>query len=185
MADYTTLHDLTFQPFISSAKLQDRVAELAKAISVDYHGKEPVFLAILNGSFMFAADLSRYYSGNCRFSFIKMRSYQGISSTGEIDTLIGLDVSLQGKDVIIVEDIVDSGLTMQNILRRVEEQEPASVAVVSLLLKPDELAVPLDIQYLGFEIPSLFVVGYGMDYNDLGRNLPEILQLVPEEKSNT
>ncbi|MCB0704899.1 MAG: hypoxanthine phosphoribosyltransferase [Saprospiraceae bacterium] len=181
MSAILKLHDLTFQPFISAQAINARVLELANTLSRDYAGKEPVFLAILNGSFIFAADLVRAFSGKCITSFVKLASYQGVSSSGEINTLIGMNFSLKDRHVIIVEDIIDSGLTMQNLLLRVKELNPASVAIISLLVKPDELAVPLDIDYCGFEIPSLFVVGYGMDYNELGRNLPGIWQLMVEE----
>ncbi|MBR9920075.1 MAG: hypoxanthine phosphoribosyltransferase [Bacteroidetes bacterium] len=179
MADLIQLHDLQFQPFISAEQIARRIAELGQSLSKDLEGKNPLFIAVLNGAYVFTADLLRAFEGNCDVSFVKLASYQGVSSTGKINTLIGLNNELKGRHVVLVEDIVDSGLTMKNLRIQVLEKAPASVTIVSLLVKPEELQVPLDLPYVGFEIPPLFVVGYGMDYNEHGRNLPDIWQLKP------
>ena len=172
-----TAHDLTFRPFISAEKIAARVAELGAQITTDYDGKRPVMLGILNGAFMFAADLVRSVDTECEFTFVKIKSYKGTSTTGNVQTVLGLDASLKGRHVIIVEDIVDTGRTLTNFLQDLAAAEPASVAIAACFFKPDALQQPLSIEYCGFEIPNKFILGYGLDYDGLGRNLPDVWQL--------
>lgn len=172
------VHDKSFETYISEEQIQQRVAEIAAGISHDYAGKRPLFIAILNGSFMFAADLFRRLSIDAELCFIKLSSYKGMQSSGRVITTIGLDDDLFGRDVIIVEDIVDTGKTLHNFLPRLIHQQPKSLKMVTLLHKPDATEFALSLDYVGFSIPNKFVVGYGLDYDGLGRNLKEIYQLV-------
>ncbi|WP_339902874.1 hypoxanthine phosphoribosyltransferase [uncultured Cyclobacterium sp.] len=172
------LKNLVFEQYLKEAVLLKRVKELANAINHDYRGKNPIFLAVLNGSFMFMSDICKEVSVDVKVSFIKIASYTGIKSDGKVRDMIGLEESLQGKDVIIVEDIVDTGNSMWHLLETINAQKPKSVEVVSLLTKPEALKKPIDIKYVGFEIPDLFVVGYGLDFEGLGRNLRDLYQIV-------
>ncbi len=174
-------HDLFFRPFLSKEEIQHRVEELAMRITQDYSGKKPVFITILNGAFIFLADLVRHCDLPCEITFIKLSSYEGVKSTGKIQTLIGLDIELTGRDVIIVEDIIDTGETIRQFLKMLNEMRPASVKLAALLLKPEALQYEIAIDYKGFDIPNKFVIGYGLDYNGEGRNLPDIYQLVEGE----
>lgn len=169
--------DKRFRPFIDAATIAQRVAELAAKISEDYKGLDPLFIGILNGSFVFAADLFRSISIPAEISFIKLASYKGTSSTGHVITAIGLDENLRGRHIIIVEDIVDTGKTMSAFLPELLDRHPASVKIASLLIKPEALAHNVTVDYYGFEIANQFVVGYGLDYDGYGRNLPELYQL--------
>lgn len=169
--------DKTFVPFLSSHEIQQRIQELASQISKDYEGKKPLFIGILNGSFMFAADLFKHISIPASISFIKLVSYKGTSSTGTVITSIGLEEDLSGKDVILVEDIVDTGKTMSEFIPSIQKQQPASIAICTLLQKPEALQFPLEINYIGFNIPDKFVVGYGLDYDGYGRNSEDIFQI--------
>ena len=171
------LYDKTFDTYLSSDTIQQKVQELAAQINKDYAGKKPLFIAILNGSFMFAADLFRTLTIEAELCFIKLASYKGMKSSGNVVTSIGLEDDLYGKEVVIVEDIVDTGKTMYQFLPKLQHQQPASLKIVTLLHKPDALKHPLTIDYIGFSIPNKFVVGYGLDYDGLGRNLKEIYQL--------
>ncbi len=170
--------DLQFKPFLPANVIQDRIKALGKALTIRYGDKKPVFLGVLNGAFMFAADLVRACPFECELSFIKLSSYRGMRSSGEVQQLIGLDRSIAGRHVILVEDIIDSGLTMFRFLPELRKLEPASVSIVSLLVKPDQVLHKIPVDYVGFEIPSVFVLGYGMDYEGLGRNLPDLYQVV-------
>ena len=172
------LHDKTFDIYLSEAVIQTKVQEIADQINKDYEGKKPLFIPILNGSFMFAADLFKHIAIAAEISFIKLASYKGMKSSGQVLTAIGLDMDLIDRDVIIVEDIVDTGKTLYQFLPKLQHQQPASLKIASLLHKPDSLLYPLTIDYLGFSIPNKFVVGYGLDYDGLGRNLKEIYQVV-------
>ncbi|GAB3006724.1 hypoxanthine phosphoribosyltransferase [Cyclobacterium sediminis] len=172
------LKNLVFEQYLKEAVLLKRVKELANAINHDYRGKNPIFLAVLNGSFMFMSDICKEVSVDVKVSFIKIASYTGIKSDGKVRDMIGLEESLQGKDVIIVEDIVDTGNSMWHLLETINAQKPKSVEIVSLLTKPEALKKPIDIKYVGFEIPDLFVVGYGLDFEGLGRNLRDLYQIV-------
>ncbi|NCT76851.1 MAG: hypoxanthine phosphoribosyltransferase [Chitinophagaceae bacterium] len=173
-----TVHDKTFETYLTEETIQHRVKELARQIDEDYAGKRPLFIAILNGSFMFAADLFKYLQIEAEISFIKISSYKGMQSTGRVVTTIGLDDDLFGRDVVLLEDIVDTGKTLHNFLPRLEHQQPRSLRLATLLHKPDATEYPLQLDYVGFSIPNKFVLGYGLDYDGLGRNLKEIYQLV-------
>ncbi|SHE67996.1 hypoxanthine phosphoribosyltransferase [Psychroflexus salarius] len=170
------LHDLTFEPYISAEKIQNTVKSLAVTIAKDYTTKTPVFVGVLNGAFMFLGDLMKYYQQPCEINFTKLASYQGTSSTGEVQTLIGLN-SLEGRDVIIVEDIVDTGHTLAKIIDLLTEAKVNSYKIASLFYKPKAYKYDFKVDYVGLEIPPKFIVGYGLDYDGLGRNLPEIYQL--------
>jgi hypoxanthine phosphoribosyltransferase len=172
------VHDKTFETYLNEETIQARVKEMAEALNKDYAGRRPLFIAILNGSFMFASDLFKYLTIDAEICFIKLASYKGMKSTGNVVTTIGLDDDLFGKDVVIIEDIVDTGKTLYNFLPKLEHQQPASIKLAALLHKPEAAKFPLTIDYAGFSIPEKFVVGYGLDYDGLGRNLKEIYQLV-------
>jgi hypoxanthine phosphoribosyltransferase len=171
------LHDKDFVPFIDEKALQNRIAQLGNRISEDFKGTSPLLIGVLNGSFMFLSDLSKHIHIPTEISFIKVSSYASTTSTGAVTELIGLQEQIKDRHVIIVEDIVDTGLSMKVLLEKLNEQKPSKIAIVSLLLKPEALVHPINVDYIGFEIPNKFVVGYGLDYNGLGRNLPEIYQL--------
>ena len=143
-------------------------------------GKNPLFLAVLNGSFVFAADLMRMITVPCEISFVKLASYQGTMSTGTIKEVFGINEDISGRDIIIVEDIVESGLTMKRMLESLGTRNPASIHICTLLLKPEKLKVELDIEYVAMKIPNDFIVGYGLDYDQQGRNLRNIYTLVEE-----
>jgi len=170
--------DKSFALFIPEEKILGEIKRIAEQINKDYEGREPVFLAVLNGSFIFAADLLKEVSLPCEISFVKLASYQGVNTTGQIREVIGLNVDLTGRPVIIVEDIVDTGLTMAHMLEVLKQQNPASIDICTLLLKPGKLQVNLDIKYCCMEIPNDFIVGYGLDYDGFGRNTRDIYTLV-------
>jgi hypoxanthine phosphoribosyltransferase len=172
------VHDKSFETYLSEETIQQRIKELAADINKDYAGKRPLFIAILNGSFMFASDLFKHLTIEAELCFIKLASYKGMKSSGKVVTSIGLEEDLFGKDVIIVEDIVDTGKTLHNFLPKLEHQQPKSLKIVTLLHKSEATEYTLTLNYIGFVIPNKFVVGYGLDYDGLGRNLKEIYQLV-------
>ncbi len=172
------LHDLTFSTSISAEQIAERIEQLGVDLNLDYEGKNPIFIAVLNGAFVFTADLVREFKGNCELSFVKLASYAGTESSGDIATRIGLETEVRGRHIIVTEDIVDTGNTMNHFLQELRELSPASIQIASLLVKPDALQHDLDIKYIGFEIPTDFVVGYGLDYDGLGRNFPDIYSLV-------
>jgi hypoxanthine phosphoribosyltransferase len=172
------VHDKSFEIYLSEEAILKRVKEIAAAISTDYAGKTPLFIAILNGSFMFASDLFKQLTIEAELCFIKLASYKGMKSSGNVVTSIGLEDDLFGKDVIIVEDIVDTGKTLHNFLPKLMHQQPASLKIAALLHKPEATEYPLELNYIGFDIPTKFVVGYGLDYDGLGRNLKEIYQVI-------
>ena len=172
------LHDKVFDPFLTKEQIDDRINSLAEQLNTDYAGKQPLFIAILNGSFIFASDLFKKLRIDAEICFIKLASYKGSKSTGHVVTAIGLDNEIFGRDVVIIEDIVDTGKTLTEFLPQLHHQQPASLRIVALLHKADATAYPITIDYLGFTIPDKFVVGYGLDYNGLGRNIPEIYKLV-------
>ena len=172
-----TLHDKTFDTYLSSETIQEKVRELAGQLNKDYEGRRPLFIAILNGSFMFAADLFKCLTIEAEISFIKLASYRGMKSTGNVITAIGLEDDLYDRDVVILEDIVDTGKTLHEFLPKLHHQQPKSLKIVALLHKSVATKFPLHIDYIGFDIPDKFVVGYGLDYDGLGRNLKEIYQL--------
>lgn len=172
------VHDKSFETYLSEEVIQQRVKELASAINVDYAGKKPLFIAILNGSFMFASDLFKHLTIEAELCFIKLASYKGMKSSGKVVTSIGLEEDIFGKEVIIVEDIVDTGKTLHRFLPKLVHQQPKSLKIAALLYKAEATEYPLTLDYVGFNIPNKFVVGYGLDYDGLGRNLKEIYQLV-------
>ena len=172
------VHDKQFQPYISQEQIAGKIQEIAFALEKDYSGKTPLFIAVLNGSFMFASDLFKALNMPAEICFIKLASYKGTQSSGHIITSIGLDIDLFGRDVIILEDIIDTGKTMSQFLPQLLHQQPASLKICTLLHKPQAAIYPATIDYYGFIISDKFVVGYGLDYDGLGRNLKEIYQLV-------
>ena len=172
------VHDKSFETYLSEETIFNRIKELGVTISKDYAGKRPFFIAILNGSFMFASDLFKQLTIDAELCFIKLASYKGMKSSGNVVTSIGLDDDLFDKDVIIVEDIVDTGKTLHNFLPRLMHQQPRSLRIATLLHKSETTRFPLTLNYIGFDIPDKFVVGYGLDYDGLGRNYKEIYQLV-------
>ncbi|PQJ11786.1 hypoxanthine phosphoribosyltransferase [Flavipsychrobacter stenotrophus] len=169
--------DKTFVPFISAAKINERVSELAATINRDYAGKKPLVIGILNGSFIFAADLFRLLTIEAEISFIKLASYKGTSSTGNVVTAIGMEENLKDRHVIIVEDIIDTGKTLHAFMPEIMNRQPASVKIATFLSKPDALKYDVKADYCAFEIENKFVLGYGMDYDGLGRNIPELYVL--------
>lgn len=172
------VHDKQFEPYLTADEISARIKELARQLDKDYAGKRPLFIAILNGSFIFAADLFKELTMEAEICFIKLASYKGTKSSGQVITAIGLDTDLFGREVIIVEDIVDTGKTLSEFLPQLKHQQPASMKIVALLHKPEATVFPIPIDYLGFSIPNKFVVGYGLDYDGLGRNIREIYKLV-------
>lgn len=171
------VHDKLFKPYISAGQISAAVKKLAAQIDADYAEKKPLFIAILNGSFIFAADLFKALSIPAEICFIKLASYKGTKSTGQVITSIGLDTELFDRDVIILEDIIDTGNTLNQFLPQLEHQQPKSLKICALLHKKEATVFPIQIDYLGFEIPDRFVVGYGLDYDGYGRNIGEIYQL--------
>lgn len=167
----------TFIPFIDEATIQQKIADLALQLNNDYEGKKPLFIAILNGSFMFSADLFKTLSIEAEICFIKLASYKGTQSTGHVITSIGLDSNVTDRHVVILEDIVDTGKTLHTFLPQIKNQQPASLKIASLLFKPDALQHDLTIDYCCFEIPNKFVLGYGLDYDGFYRNTKDIYQL--------
>ena len=173
-----TVKDKKFETYLSDEVIQQRIREMAAEINRDYAGTKPLFIAILNGSFMFASDLFKHLDIEAEICFIKLASYKGMKSSGKVVTSIGLEEDLFGKDVIIVEDIVDTGKTLHHFLPKLKHQQPRSLKIATLLHKKEATVFPLNPDYTGFDIPNKFVVGYGLDYDGLGRNLKEIYQLV-------
>ena len=170
--------DKTFKTSIPEAEIKKHVKEGADRINHDMEGKNPLLLAVLNGSFIFAADLMRMITIPCEISFVKLASYEGTTSTGKITEVIGINEDLTDRTVIIVEDIVDTGLTMKRMVETLGTRNPASIHICTLLVKPDKLKVDLNIEYAAMSIPNDFIVGYGLDYDQQGRNLPDIYTVV-------
>jgi len=169
-----TIRDLTFEPFIPEFTIRERIQELARQINSDYAGRVPLFLPILNGSFIFASDLIREITLECRISFVKHSSYQGTSSTGQLKTLIGLSESIFNQDILIVEDIMDTGLTLSKVVEELRSLGTRSVDIVTLIRKAPAREHAVQPRYIGFDIDHEFVLGYGLDYEGLGRNLKDI-----------
>jgi hypoxanthine phosphoribosyltransferase len=175
---YIRLHDKLFDPYLTQEEIQTRVSFIAEQLNTEYADKRPLFIAILNGSFIFASDLFKKLHIEAEICFIKLASYKGSKSTGHVVTAIGLDAEIFGRDVIIIEDIVDTGKTLNEFLPQLHHQQPASLKIVALLHKAEATTFPVSIDYLGFTIPDKFLVGYGLDYDGLGRNIPEIYKVV-------
>lgn len=172
-----------FRRYLDQETIQKRVRELGKQISRDYEGKTPILIGVLNGAFIFLADLMRAMAIDCEVDFLKLSSYGSeMVSSGQVHELKKIDAKLEGRDVIVVEDIVDSGLSMEYILERMQALNPASLRAVTLLYKPEACQVELPIDYVGFEIDNLFVIGYGLDYGQIARNLPDIYILDEAEQ---
>jgi hypoxanthine phosphoribosyltransferase len=169
--------DKTFEPYLKEAAIQEKITELAGQLNKEYAGKRPLFLSVLNGAFLFTADLFKQITIETEVSFIKLASYKGTSSTGNVITAIGLDINVKDRHIIILEDIIDTGKTLHHYLPQLESMQPASVKIAVLLNKKDALLYPVHIDYACFEIPNKFVVGYGLDYDGLGRNSRDIYQL--------
>jgi hypoxanthine phosphoribosyltransferase len=172
------VRDKEFSIFLTEAKIKEQVNLVAEQINKDFAGKKPLFIAVLNGSFIFAADLMRCINIPCEIEFVRVSSYVGTTTTGQVKQLLGLKEDIKGRHVVIVEDIIDSGLTMKELLSILESKGAADVKVASLLVKPDNLQVDLDISYRCFEIPNDFILGYGLDYDGEGRNLKDIYKVV-------
>jgi len=176
--DKVTIKGKTFKTFIPEAEILKHVKEVADRINHDLADKNPLMLAVLNGAFVFAADLMRMITIPCEISFVKLASYQGTASTGKITEVLGINEDISGRTVVIVEDIVDTGLTMKRMVETLGTRRPESIHICSLLLKPDKLQVDLDIEYVAMKIPNDFILGYGLDYDQQGRNLRDIYTLV-------
>jgi hypoxanthine phosphoribosyltransferase len=172
------VHDKSFEPYLTADQIDAAIQKLADQINKDYNGKRPLFISVLNGSFMFASDLFKKLTIESEICFIKLASYRGTKSTGHVITAIGLDIDLIHRHVIVIEDIVDTGKTLDQFLPQLQYQQPSSLKICALLHKPAATVYPIDIDYLGFTIPDKFVVGYGLDYDGLGRNIPEIYKLI-------
>jgi hypoxanthine phosphoribosyltransferase len=170
--------DKTFKPFISDKEIISRVFEMSKMIEKDYKTKNPIFLAVLNGSFIFVSDFIKNFNAPCQVEFIKLKSYEGIASTGKVIEQIGLQMDLKNQHIVILEDIVDTGKTLEQLLEILDTHKPASVKIASLLYKPASFKGSYNVDFVGFEIPEQFIVGYGLDYDGYGRNLKEIYTLV-------
>lgn len=171
------LHDKTFVPFISSDELNFAIKNLAKQMDDDFFDEVPVFVGVLNGAFMVLSDLMKEYRGMCEVSFVKMTSYEGTQTTNEVKQLIGLNQNLEGRTVVIIEDIIDTGNTIEELKAIFKEQNVKHLKIATLFLKPDAYKKDIKIDYVGIRIPNKFIVGYGLDYDGLGRNLPDVYQL--------
>jgi len=177
--DTIQIKDKEFSISIPREEIRKEVKRVAEEINRDLAGQNPLFLSVLNGSFMFTADLMKHITIPCEVSFVKLASYQGVASTGTIKEVIGINEDLTNRTVVIVEDIVDTGLTMQRLLETLGTRNPKEIKIATLLLKPDKLKVALDIEYVAMKIPNDFIVGYGLDYDGFGRNYPDIYTVVP------
>jgi len=172
------IDDKIFEPYLLQSKVEARVAEIAQQIKTDYKDRQPVFLGVLSGSFFFMADLVKQTTLDAEISFVKLASYEGERSSGKMEVQLSIHTNLKNRDVIIVEDIVDTGHTLKYLLDLIRKEKPASVRVCSLLYKPAACQIQFEeLQYIGFEIPNEFVLGYGLDYNAKGRNLQDIYRL--------
>ncbi|MBX7109366.1 MAG: hypoxanthine phosphoribosyltransferase [Chitinophagales bacterium] len=172
--DVVRLHDLKFRTYIAAETIRKRVSELGAEMNHDLRHEKPLFIGILNGVFMFAGELIQQLQIECEITFVKLASYQGTSSSGEVKTLIGLNTGVKGRNVVVLEDIVDTGRTVSEFLKYLHTLEPESVRVAALLFKPDALESDMEIDYIGFKVPNEFLVGFGLDYDGLGRNLKDI-----------
>jgi hypoxanthine phosphoribosyltransferase len=172
------IHDREFELFIPNSRIKAVIAAMAEGLNRDLEGRDVIFMGILNGAFMFAAELIRYIPPNCQITFLKLASYAGTSSSGTVKRLIGINEDIHNKSVVILEDIVDTGITLESIIKQLKGYEPREVRVATLLHKPDAYLKDIKLDYVGLEIPNDFVVGFGLDYEGFGRNLPDIYRLL-------
>lgn len=171
------IHDLSFVPLLSEEEIRARVQAIGQDLTERYHDSNPLFISILSGAFVFASDLIRAFDGHCEIGFVKLASYSGTRSSGDVQTVMGLDKDLKNRHLVVVEDIVDTGRTLHFFLEHLRAQEPASICTVTCLRKPEAAQFPVPVDFTGFDIEDKFVVGYGLDYDGLGRNLAGIWQL--------
>lgn len=177
MGEHIHIRDKEFEPFIREAEIMEGVDRVAKELNEELHEKRPIFLSVLNGSFLFAADLLKRMEIDCEISFVKVASYHGTTSSGTVKQLVGLNESLEDRCVVILEDIVDTGRTLESILASLHEHHPREVRVATLLFKPDAYKGDRVVDHRALEVPDKFLVGYGLDYDGLGRNLRDIYKL--------
>lgn len=177
MTQEVQLYDKVFELYLSESDIQARVKDIAEGINQDLSGKNPIFVSILNGSFLFAADLIRYLNFQCQIEFVKAASYEAMRSTGEVKTLIGFSQVVEDRPIVIIEDIIDTGKTIKKLINDIQKYNPASIHVATLTFKREALIESFEPQYVGFEVPNVFIVGYGLDYDQLGRNLKGIYKL--------
>ena len=170
------IHDLEFIPFIDKAQIAERIVEIGDALNEKFKDEKPLFLGMLSGAFVFMADIIRAFDGDCEVSFVKYFSYEGTKSSGSLNEVLGIGDEIKGKTIILIEDIVDSGHTLHEFLPKLYAKEPKHLEIVSLLVKPSALKYDVPVHHIGFEIEDKFVVGYGLDYDGVGRNLPHIYQ---------
>lgn len=176
--DTIQIKDKRFRTFITENEILKQVARVADEINRDLADENPLFVSVLNGSFMFTSDLMKHLNMPCELSFVKLASYKGTSSTGKVKELVGLNNDITGRTVVIVEDIVDTGFTMERLIETLRQRNPKDIRIATLLVKPDKLQVKLDIHYVAMNIPNDFIVGYGLDYDGLGRNYRDIYTVV-------
>lgn len=169
-----TYKGLTFDPYINNARITERIKEIAAEISEKFQGKNPLLICILNGAFPFAADLFRELTIDAEITFIRLKSYDGLSTSGNIKEVVGLTEDISGRDVIVIEDIVDTGNTMVKLIKDLEAKNPASLSVATLLYKPESVVADVKLDYIGFTIPSKFIIGFGLDLDGMARNLKDI-----------
>lgn len=172
------IHDKYFKKYIGQTQIAQRTDEISRQISDEYKAKRPIFVVVLNGAFVFASEVFRRFHGDAEVLFVRVSSYEGTKSTGKINQISGIDTIPENRDLIVVEDIVDTGFTLDYLMKELRLKNPASIKIASLLFKPNSYKGNLTIDYVGFSIPNEFVVGYGLDYNYLGRNLPDIYHIV-------
>lgn len=172
-----TVKDKQFSLFIPASEIQESIKKVADKINLEFNNEKPLFIVILNGAFMFAADLFKHIKLDCEISFAKLASYEGTKSTSKVKKLIGLAENINGRKVIIIEDIIDTGITIDNIIQEIKQQNPKQIKICTLFFKPQALQKKVEIDYIGMEIPNDFIVGYGLDYDGQGRNLPDIYKL--------
>jgi hypoxanthine phosphoribosyltransferase len=178
MPEIWKLKDKSFEKYILNTDIQAKVTELAQRINTELKGKKPLFVVVLNGAFIFASDLLKQVTIDCEIAFVKLSSYQGTQSSGVVQQIIGLDLDIKGRTIVVIEDIVDTGLTLESFLATLQAMEPAEVKVASCLLKPEPFKSKFPVDYLCFSIPNEFVVGYGLDYDGLGRNSADIYKII-------
>ena len=177
MKKVITIHRKKFRKIIASEKIQKTISDIAKKVNNDFKGKKPIFISVLNGSFMFTSDLLKKIKVECEVSFFKVTSYKGTKSSGKVNELIGVNENLKGRTVIILEDIIDSGNTVEGIIAKLQKHKPAAIKIVTLFFKPGAYTRKFKIDYVGMKIPNDFIVGYGLDYDGLGRNLEDVYTL--------